>query len=85
MKNIFLGTAVAVILFSSCLIGSSCGTRNKSAKAPHDTLVVNTTEIGKDIKGFKGPTPLEITLVDGIVTEIKALPNEETRVSSNAL
>ncbi|MBR1405337.1 MAG: FMN-binding protein [Bacteroidales bacterium] len=78
MKNFFLGTAVAVTLLSICLVGSSCGTRSKSAKAPHDTLVVNTTEIGKDIQGYKGTTPLEITLVDGIVTEIKALPNEET-------
>lgn len=43
-----------------------------------DTLVINTTAMGKDIEGFKGATPLEIKVAGGKVVAIKALPNKET-------
>lgn len=42
------------------------------------TLVINTTEIGKDIIGYGGPTPVEIYIKDGKIEKIKALPNQET-------
>ena len=41
-------------------------------------VIINTTEIGKDIIGYGGPTPVEITISDGVITKIKALPNRET-------
>ena len=43
-----------------------------------DTLVVNTTELAKDVIGYNGTTPLEIKLVDGVIVAVKALPNQET-------
>lgn len=39
---------------------------------------LNTTELGKDIVGYGGIVPLEITLHDGRVKGIKALANSET-------
>ncbi len=42
------------------------------------TMVVNTTELGKDIFGYAGPIPLEIYLHDGKVMEVKALKHSET-------
>ncbi len=39
---------------------------------------LNTTELGKDIVGYGGIVPLEITLQDGRVKSIKALANSET-------
>lgn len=42
------------------------------------TVVINTTEIGGKFIGYGGPTPVEITLKDGIITKVKALPNQET-------
>lgn len=39
---------------------------------------LNTTELGKDIIGYGGTVPLEITLHDGKVKSIKALANSET-------
>ena len=42
------------------------------------TTIINTTVIGKDIIGYVGPTPVEITVRDGIIQKIKTLPNRET-------
>ena len=39
---------------------------------------LNTTELGKDIIGYGGTVPLEITLEDGKIKSIKALANSET-------
>lgn len=42
------------------------------------TLVVNTTELGKDVIGYDGPVPMEISIKDGTITDVKALENGET-------
>ena len=42
------------------------------------TMRLNTTELGKDIIGYGGTVPLEITLEDGKIKSIKALANSET-------
>lgn len=39
---------------------------------------LNTTELGKDIVGYGGIVPLEITLQDGRVKSIRALANSES-------
>lgn len=39
---------------------------------------LNTTELGKDITGYGGTVPLEITLENGKVKSVKALENSET-------
>lgn len=46
---------------------------------PDGTMVINTTSLGKDISGYGGAVPLEISVdKKGIVTQVKALPNGET-------
>ncbi len=42
------------------------------------TVVVNTTQIGRDITGYGGQVPLEIYIKDGRVSRIEALPNSES-------
>lgn len=46
--------------------------------ADDGTITINTTEIGRDIIGYAGPTPVEITLKNGKIVKIKGLPNQET-------
>ena len=41
-------------------------------------FIINTTEIGQDILGYGGPTPVEITVTHGRIKKITALPNRET-------
>ena len=42
------------------------------------TVVVNTAPLAKDIVGYGGNVPLEISIQDGKVTSIKAQANSET-------
>ena len=77
MKKLILLAAVAAFLVSVGLVSNACGSRT-SKKVQHDTLVVNTTELCKETIGYDGPTPLKITVVDGVVASVEALPNSET-------
>ena len=77
VKKVILLAAIAALLVSVGLVSSACGSRNNK-KAPADTLVVNTTELCKEVIGYDGPTPLKITVVDGVVASVEALPNTET-------
>ena len=76
MKHFLLIAAILAVLTGASVSLSSCGARQSTRDT--DTLRVNTTGMGAEVRGFNGPTPLEITVVKGIVTEIKALPNQET-------
>lgn len=57
-----------------------CGVLLITAAAPGKpkSFVVNTEKLGKDVLGYAGPTPVEITVVDGKIDKIVALPNTET-------
>lgn len=46
--------------------------------ATEDSLIINTTESGKDFHGYAGKVPLEIHISNGIITQVIALPNSET-------
>lgn len=41
-------------------------------------IVINTTSLAKDAMGYAGPTPITVTIKDGIVTDILAAKNNET-------
>lgn len=42
------------------------------------TVVVNTTQLASDIKGYAGPVPLDIYINDGRIVKVEALKNAET-------
>ena len=42
------------------------------------TVIVNTTLLCKDVMGYAGPVPILITVKDGVVADLKSLPNDET-------
>lgn len=42
------------------------------------TTVVNTSLLAKDVRGFKGATPVRIHIKKNKITQIEALPNQET-------
>ena len=77
VKKSILLAAVAALLLSIGLVSSARGARFSQA-APADTLVINTTELCKDVIGYDGPTPLLIKVVDGVVARVDALPNTES-------
>jgi len=75
MKKALLIAGIGAFLLCVSLVSPSCG--SSAAKGP-DTLKVNTTELGAAIIGYNGPTPVEIAVYKGVITEIRALPNVES-------
>ena len=59
-------------------VHATAGPATPASQCAGDTLVVNTTDLAKDVIGYNGTTPLEIKLVDGVIVAVKALPNSET-------
>ena len=47
--------------------------------------VVNTTELGKKVDGYAGPTPLKVYIRKGKVEKVEFLPNQETPKYWNAV
>ncbi|MCH5235755.1 MAG: 4Fe-4S binding protein [Muribaculaceae bacterium] len=45
---------------------------------PDGRIIINTTDIGKDIMGYGGPTPVEIEINDGVIEKVTPLKNQET-------
>lgn len=45
---------------------------------PDGSIIINTTEIGKNIIGYGGPTPVEIKIKNGVIEKITPLNNQET-------
>ncbi|BCS84418.1 MULTISPECIES: FMN-binding protein [Prevotella] len=44
----------------------------------NDTVIVNTQQLGKNIKGFRGNTPIKIFIRKNKVVKIETMPNHET-------
>ena len=76
MKNVLLYFVLASVLLGTFTVSSSCGNRRAAKGA--DTLKVNTKDLAADVMGFNGPTPVEISICKGVITDIKVLPNQES-------
>ena len=74
MKKVLI-LGIMALLVSVSITAPSCG--SSAAKGP-DTLKINTSELGADIIGYNGPTPVEVSVFQGVITDIKVLPNRET-------
>ena len=78
-KRIFILAA----LLSTGLIGSMTATTKSShseimTKEADGSYIINTTTLGKDVRGFRGNTPLSIHIKKGTIIDIKPLANQET-------
>ena len=63
---------ISILILLALCLGAAA-----APKGPK-TVVVNTTKSGKAVMGFAGTTPVEITVTDGKVEKVVALPNSET-------
>lgn len=83
---VVLMMVAAAIATNRTLFGKSLERTVASASAPADTitrlangsLVIHTASLPGTINGYGGPVPLDITLSDGRVSSVTALPNAET-------
>lgn len=56
----------------------SAGLKDDTITKEDGTYIINTTELGKNIEGYNGPTPLKIYIKRNKVVKIEALKNQET-------
>lgn len=47
-------------------------------RSSNGATIVNTTTLASDVKGYGGPTPLEITIENGKISKIETLDNSES-------
>ncbi len=67
------------IVFVGNMIAKTEYTNNEAmVKLADGTYVVNTTTLAKDVRGFRGATPLNIYIKNNKVVKIEALANQET-------
>lgn len=64
--------AALTLLTSATLAGDDVMTREGK------TTVVNTTTLTKNVKGFRGPTPVKIYIKGNKIQKIEPLQNQET-------
>lgn len=85
--TVVLMLSAAAVINNGKLFGHDFAAHDEAEATSNDTItyaadgsmVVNTTALGKDIMGYGGNTPLEVHIsADGHITEIHALPNDET-------
>ena len=62
------------IFFLCAFLCLACSANSKKPKS----FVVNTEKLGKEVMGYAGTTPVEITVTDGKIEKVVALPNSET-------
>lgn len=70
-----LATAMSGNVTASAKGDNKAGAMTKQADG---TYVVNTTTLAKDVKGYRGNTPLTIHIKRGKVVKVEALANQET-------
>ena len=76
-------TLILAAMLSMGMAGSMIATTRSShsevmTKEADGTYIINTTTLCKDVKGFRGNTPLSIYIKKGKIVEIKPLANKET-------
>lgn len=74
-SKILIAALVAVALAAVAFTVFPASAQNKKAS---DKVVVNTTEMCKDVLGHHAATPVQITIEGGKITSVIALPSDET-------
>lgn len=73
MKKFAIAAVSAVVLLTSA-IAAGDAVISKEGK----TTVVNTTTLTKNVRGFKGATPVKIYIKGNKIQKIETLKNQET-------
>ncbi len=78
-KKVFMFAALLLMSMASTMVAKGKFTNdNVMSKLSDGTYVVNTTTLAKDVKGFKGNTPLKIYIKSNKIVKIEPLANRES-------
>lgn len=77
-KTLILAALLTVGIAGNMIAKSNHTNSEVMTKQADGTYVVNTTTLAKDVRGFRGNTPLYIYIKAGKVVKVEALTNQET-------
>jgi len=77
-KILILAVSLTVGIAGNIAAKSNHTNSEVMKKETDGTYVVNTTTLAKDVRGFRGNTPLCIYIKAGKVVKVEALANQET-------
>ena len=81
MKKILL---VCAALAAVMVLLTSAKKKDNVMVKENGAYVINTTELGKGVDGYVGPTPLKVYIRKNKIEKIEFLPNQETPKYWNA-
>lgn len=73
-----IAVAAALMLIASAQADAKTTPKKKSSHKTQAEQVIFTGELAKRVIGYSSTTPLNITIKDGKIAKIEALPNKET-------
>lgn len=74
-SKILIAALVVIALVAAAFLVIPALAQNKKAD---QKIVIDTTELCKDVLGHHATTPVQITIVGGKIESVVALPSEET-------
>ncbi len=77
-KTLILAALLTVGIAGNMVAKSNRTNSEVMTKQADGTYVVNTTTLAKDVRGFRGNTPLQIYIKGNKVVKVEALSNQET-------
>ena len=77
MKKTIIIAAIMLLIAGTTTLDARTK-KKSSAKKANTTQVIFTGDIANKVIGYNGPTPLNITVKNGIIENIEVLPNQES-------
>ena len=77
MKKTIIIAAIMLLVAGTASLDARTKKSTKKAKA-NTTQVIYTGDIANKVIGYNGPTPLNITIKNGVITNIEVLSNQES-------
>ena len=77
MKKTLIIAAIMLLVAGTASLDARTKKSTKKAKA-NTTQVIYTGDIANKVIGYNGPTPLNITIKNGVITNIEVLSNQES-------
>ncbi len=71
-------TMISCALLLMAMVLMSADKKDGTMVKEKGVYIVNTTTLGKDVKGYNGPTPLKVYIKSGKIEKVEFLENEET-------
>lgn len=84
MKNNMKKIVLVCAALAALIVLTSAKKKDGVMTKENGVYVVNTTELGKNVDGYIGPTPLKVYICKNKIEKIEFLPNQETPKYWNA-